>query len=236
MTARKKMTPEEIECRLLADSHDPDAWEPVATVGPSRSPRPIWHGQTARQEKLVRGKKKDARFADLHNQYYPRLLRFYVRTFRVTENEAAELAQQAFVRLYATLDQYRGEADLALLETIARNVGFNRVRALKSASRKTVVDIADARAKREAREHAVIGNENQSDALRRKQLYDAIAELPQGQRQAVQLWMDGFAYAEISAAISISMDAVKSRLRDAKRFLRSRLDEDDHGVLSPRTG
>ncbi len=44
MTARKKITPEEIERQLLADANDADAWEHVATVGATRSPRPAWYG------------------------------------------------------------------------------------------------------------------------------------------------------------------------------------------------
>jgi hypothetical protein len=44
MTAHKKATSEEIERQLLADAENPDAWERVATVGASRSPRPASYG------------------------------------------------------------------------------------------------------------------------------------------------------------------------------------------------
>jgi RNA polymerase sigma factor (sigma-70 family) len=176
MTARKKVSSEELERRLLADAHKPGAWEPITTVAASQSQRPAWYGLTARREQV------------------------------------------------------------------------NKIRALKSASRTTeVVDIAEARAKRKARTRSVVDDQKrESDALRRKQVHDAIAALPPGQRQCLQLWMDGFAYSEISAALHISLDAVKSRLRDAKRHLRSRLGEQnddeggDRGLMdrnqSPRTG
>lgn len=76
----------------------------------------------------------------------------------------------------------------------------------------------------------------EEEALRRKQLHDAIAALPEGQRHAIQLWLDGFHYSDISYALGVSVDAVKSRLRDAKRHLRPSLaassisgnDRDDH--------
>ena len=67
-------------------------------------------------------------------------------------------------------------------------------------------------------------------ALDRKRLYDAIAELPEGQRQSLQLWLDGFRYREISSVLGISPEAVKSRLRDAKNHLRSRLEDSEFGT------
>jgi hypothetical protein len=44
MTAHKKPTSEEIEHQLLADTEKPEAWEHVATVSASRSPRPSSYG------------------------------------------------------------------------------------------------------------------------------------------------------------------------------------------------
>jgi DNA-directed RNA polymerase specialized sigma24 family protein len=58
-----------------------------------------------------------------------------------------------------------------------------------------------------------------------KQLHDAIAVLPEGQRHAVELWLDGFQYADIAQVLRVSVDAVKSRLRDAKRQLRANIDD-----------
>lgn len=56
MTAHKKTTPEDIERQLLDDADNPTAWEPVATVGASRSPRPDWYGVKAlRGAKTTKG-------------------------------------------------------------------------------------------------------------------------------------------------------------------------------------
>jgi hypothetical protein len=48
MTARKKVSPDEIKQRLIADAENPDAWEPLGAVASSSSPRPAWYGQSAR--------------------------------------------------------------------------------------------------------------------------------------------------------------------------------------------
>jgi len=172
----------------------------------------------------------DDRFHFLYVKYYRRVVLFYVRVFRVSEDDAKDLAQDTFMRFFAALDEYRGEAEWAFLETIARNVGFNRVRAQNTAKRSAhTINIDDpefARHEPAAPEGRDLAD-RQHDANLRKQLHDAIAQLPSGQRQCVQLWLEDFKYDEIAKALRISMDAVRSRLRDAKRLLRERLGEDN---------
>ncbi len=114
MTARKKLSDEEMKRRLIADANDPDAWEPVAVVGPSKSPRPSWYGKSRR-----------------------------------------------------------------------------------------------------------ISRAGAEEALRRMHLHDAIAALPEVQRHTIQLWLDGFTYADIARVLGISPDAVRSRLRDARRTVKA---------------
>ena len=60
-------------------------------------------------------------------------------------------------------------------------------------------------------------------ALRSKRLRDSIAGLPPGSRECIQLWLDEFTYDEIAKFLRITVDAVKSRLRDARKTLRAKL-------------
>jgi RNA polymerase sigma factor (sigma-70 family) len=146
MTDKKKE--DEIKRALIADAANPDAWERVAVVPPSSSPRPVWYGKS------------------------------------------------------------RGLA-----------------------TRRPIADPKDedARSKRQAPMHPPVDHASrEAEALRRKQLHDAIADLPEGQRHAIQLWLDGFHYTDIAHVLGISVAAVKSRLRDAKRHLRPTLDVGDH--------
>jgi RNA polymerase sigma-70 factor (ECF subfamily) len=164
-------------------------------------------------------------FRSLYEKYYRRMIRMYVYAFRLPEEDAEELAQEAFIRFYEAMDEYRGEAEWAFLETIARRVAFNRIRSLATAKRgaKTVA-IDDPK---EFTEPAAPAGpdyaERQMEAMRRKQLHDAIETLPSGQKLCVQLLLDGFKYEEIARTLRITLDAVRSRLRDARRELRSRL-------------
>ena len=172
------------------------------------------------------------RFKALYQRYYRRVVRFYVRAFRFAEEDAEELAQEAFLRFYEAMDEYRGEAEWAFFESIARNLAYNRVRwgkRQKRSARTVDIDDPELTQNQPAAPQEPDYAERQEAALRRKRLYDAISELPAGQRECVQLWLDDFKYGEIASALRMSMDAVKSRLRDAKRVLRARLG--DEGAL-----
>jgi RNA polymerase sigma factor (sigma-70 family) len=140
-------------------------------------------------------------FRFLYKRYYARMLRYFRQVFRLSEADAQELSQDSFLRFYRAMDEYRGEAEWALLETIARNVGYNRVRSVTTAKR--------GRIRPESR------------------MRQAIAELPAGQRQCLQLYLEDFSQEEISRTLQISIVAVKSRIRDAKRALRERLGDED---------
>ena len=174
---------------------------------------------------------KDDRFRSLYQKYYWRVVRFYVRSFRLPEEDAQDLAQDAFLRFYEALDEYRGDAEWAFFETIARNVAYNRIRSQKTAKRSAkMVDIDDPDFTHQPAAPAVPDYaQREEEALRNKRLYDAIAELPHGQRECIQLRLDDFKYDEIAKFLGLTLDAVKSRLRDAKKILRARLG-DDHAL------
>jgi RNA polymerase sigma factor (sigma-70 family) len=130
------------------------------------------------------------------------------------------------------MGDYRGDAEWALLETIARNVGYNRVRSLNTIRRGSIrpESLDDPE---ERNDPADSGQRHPIDTMieteRLRQMRQAITELPRGQRQCLQLWLEDFSQEEISRTLQISIVAVKSRIRDAKRALRERLG--DEGAL-----
>jgi RNA polymerase sigma-70 factor (ECF subfamily) len=166
----------------------------------------------------------DQRFEALYRSHYARVWRYY-RACRVADDEAHDLAQDAFKRLYERMEQVRGEDEWPFLQAIARSVLLNKIRDQKTAKRNTRIVEIDAPqfthelAAPEGPDYA----EQQHAAWQRKNLYDAVSELPDGQRQCLGLWLGGFKYDEIGRTLRITVDAVKSRLRDAKKQLRARL-------------
>jgi len=171
-------------------------------------------------------------FDSLYRRYYARMLRYFRRVFRVSEADAQELTQDTFIRFYRAMDEYRGEAEWALLETIARNVGLNRVRSAGTIKRGSVRtesldDSESVKEPMDRKQTDPIDTMIETEKLRR--LRQAIEELPAGQRQCLQLWLEDLGSEEISRILQISVVAVKSRVRDAKRSLRERLG--DEGAL-----
>ena len=172
---------------------------------------------------------KDDRFRSLYRKYYLRMVRYFVRGFHCPQEDAEELTQEAFLRFYEAIDEYRGDAEWAFLETVARNVAYNRIRAAKTQKRNVhPVDLDDP----DVRNHEPSAPpeadyaEREHDAMQRSRLYDAIAQLPAGQRLCLQLWLEELQYDEIANTLRTTIDAVKSRLRDAKKLLRARLGDD----------
>lgn len=50
MSARKKLSEDEIKRRLIADADELDAWDAPVVVPPSRSPRPAWYERSKHLE------------------------------------------------------------------------------------------------------------------------------------------------------------------------------------------
>lgn len=171
----------------------------------------------------------DDRFEAIFRRFYARIWRYF-RACRVSDDEAHDLTQDTFKRLFERMGQIRGEDEWPFLQSIARSVFLNWLRARKTAKRSgnpvAIDDPSDeVKLQLKAPEEPDYA-ERQHEALLRRRLHDAVAALPEGQRQCIQLQLDGFQYTEIAEALRLTMDAVKSRVRDAKRSLRAKLGAD----------
>lgn len=168
----------------------------------------------------------DDGFEAIYRKYYARVWRYY-RACRVSDDESHDCAQDAFKRFYERRSQLRGEEPWPFLQAIARSVLLNKLRDQKAAKRSAkIVEIDDPEVTELAAPPEPDYAERQKQEHSRNRLYQAIAELPEGQRQCLGLWLAEFKYEEIAETLKISLDAVRSRLRDAKRELRARLGAD----------
>lgn len=166
----------------------------------------------------------DDRFEAIYRKHYARVWRYY-RSCRVSDDEAHDLTQEAFKRLYERMDLIRGEDAWPFLQAIARTVLLNWIRASKAAKRSVIIvelddpDFLYEPAAPPQPDYAEV----QDEAQRRKRLREAYKELPEGQQACLRLWIQGLTYKEIEKTLSLTEDAVKSRLRDARKHLRERL-------------
>ncbi len=172
---------------------------------------------------------RDDLFRLLYGRYLSRMIRYFRQVFHLSEEDAWDLAHDSFIRFYKAMDVYRGEAQWALLETIARHVGYNRARSLHTAKRggartEPLDDGEQRHDLPDVRQGDPVESMIKAEQLQRIQ--QAIAELPKGQRQCVQLALEDRSQEEIAQELRISVVAVKSRIRDAKRALRERLGEE----------
>ena len=168
-------------------------------------------------------------FEAIYRKYYGRVYRYY-RSCNVADDEAHDLAQDTFQRFYEHMPQFRGEPEAvwSFLQVTARNVLLNRIRARATGKRNGLTvdlddpDLAFDLAAPEEPDYA----EREQQELRRNRVRTAVAELSEGQQQVLKLWVQGLKYMQIAEALKISVDAVKSRLRDARKHLRARLGDD----------
>jgi RNA polymerase sigma factor (sigma-70 family) len=164
---------------------------------------------------------RDPQFEAMYRKHFGRVYRFFHITHHIADDEAQDLAQETFKRVYEGFDQYRAEAEWSYLQTTAKRVLLNRIRGENTWKRKAdIVEIDDPEVFFDppAPEGPDLATRQEIERLAQ-----AMTELSPSQRESVGLWIQGFKYEEIAKVLKISVDAVKSRLRDAKRYLRSRV-------------
>ena len=124
---------------------------------------------------------------------------------------AEEIVQETFLRVWrtaATFDAERGKAE-AWIVTIARNLAVSALRKAPVMTPTNDENILNALV-----DDAISPEEAAMISDRRHSVREAIAQLPERQRQVVVLsYFDGLTHAEIAERIGEPLGTVKSRLR-----------------------
>jgi RNA polymerase sigma-70 factor, ECF subfamily len=139
--------------------------------------------------------------------------------------EAMDLSQEVFLRVFRTLSQFRGQSSLRTwIYRIVVNQASNRQRWWRRRHRSQQVGLEDHVA-----HHGEIVDSRmfaapeqvlqQSETVDR--VHAALAQLPFDQRAAIVLReIDGLSYEEIAGALGVAVGTVKSRLARARGSLR----------------
>lgn len=157
----------------------------------------------------------------------------YALLYRLTEDaeEARDLTQETFLRVFQSIDRFRGDADLKTwIYRIAINQARNRWRFWRRRRRDSTVSL-DAQDSQDAQR---LGSRLQSGAINPEQetlahereavLRQALRTLGRSYRETVILRdVEGLSYEEIAATLSISIGTVKSRLARGRLELRRKL-------------
>jgi len=161
-------------------------------------------------------------FAALVAAYWDRVFGKFVRQVG-DRQEAEDLAQDVFLRLYRSRKRYRPRAKLATwVFFIARNVGRN---ALRRRRRKKLTPIGLAFDGDDLPGIATLTDDAAPAApVERAELAlvvrGAVAGLNRRQRRAVELQFEDQSYAQIASALALSTKATKSLLYRARNELR----------------
>ena len=160
----------------------------------------------------------------------------YGLLYRMTDNveEARDLTQETFLRAFQSIGHFRGESDLRTwIYRIAINQARNRWRWWRRRRREATVSIdapelGGGRLGLVSTLKANTIRDPEQDTLlseRERALKKALGSLKRVYREAVILRdIEGFAYEEIAAALSISVGTVKSRLARGRQELRRKLE------------
>lgn len=157
----------------------------------------------------------DDAFRDLVERHEGRVYRLALQLLG-DPAAAEEAAQEAFIRLYRSLDTLRGEARLSTwLHRVTVNLCRDEQRRQKRAERFTDLDAA-------APTLVVLGSE--TDDLEREEMNRriraALERLPEHQKEAIVLrYLSELSYAEISEATGASPNTVASRVYRGLRRL-----------------
>lgn len=197
------------------------------------------HAREARQAEIgqlvIRAKHGDrAAFDVLVERYAPRV---YNLSLRITGSpeEAADCVQEAFLRAFASLRRFRGEAAFSTwLYRVAANVANDASRRLRNQPLRES-ELAGGDPDTPAAELDRFGsplegrpNSPEDAALRseRKEIIlEAIRSLPEHYRTMIVLYdLQGLSYEEISRVVGVRVGTVKSRLNRARLALKERLE------------
>lgn len=188
------------------------------------------------QELVVRAQRGDQEaFAQLVQANQNKI---YALSYRMTANQedAQDLAQEAFLRAWRTLPSFQGESSFATwLYRLASNLCIDflrREKRRKSVASITSLDDEESNAPTEVPDHRF----RPETELERKELRSAVGQallkLSDEHRQVLVLReLDGLSYSEIAERLELEEGTVKSRISRARLSLRNILLAD--GNFSP---
>jgi RNA polymerase sigma-70 factor (ECF subfamily) len=168
---------------------------------------------------MASGPLNRAGFEQLFRQYYPALVTYLVREFRLTDN-AEDLVQTVFSQVWAKRDRFNPEQGVSpYLYAAARHAALNYLRDNKRYDTHddyTIEDELDNIPAAEQDAVSVLEHKDLEDAV-----YAAVESLPPRAREIWALHRDhGLTYPEIAATLGISINTVKTQIGRSLTVLR----------------
>jgi RNA polymerase sigma-70 factor (ECF subfamily) len=188
-----------------------------------------WPEVGGREASLIErcGQGDEAAYAELVAEHQRMVVQLAINLLG-DRDEALDLSQEVFLRVFRTIGRFRGQSSLRTwIYRIAVNQARNRHRFWRRRHRAEQVSL-DAHVA--AHGELLSGGTGPDRALAQKELArrleHALDALPFEQRTAIVLReVDGLSYEEIAYSLGIAVGTVKSRLTRARHTLRQELRE-----------
>jgi RNA polymerase sigma-70 factor (ECF subfamily) len=166
-------------------------------------------------------------FRQIFDAHFGPVFRFFLSR-GISREEARDLTQETFLRVYQGLAGYRGEASLKVwIFKISHHVWLSFVRQQRAEKRQGLEVSLQAEGAEELPDTVLASRKGQEDRLleeeRSRLLHAALAGLPSRMRQCVTLRLSGYKYREISIIMQSSIDTVKSLLSQSRKRLQESL-------------
>ncbi|MEA2462723.1 MAG: hypothetical protein QOJ98_470 [Acidobacteriota bacterium] len=170
---------------------------------------------------------KDQQFEALF-AYYDRIVLFFKR-LGFSPEDARDLTQEVFLRVYEHMDAWRGDSRWSYLQQVARRLAINVIRDRRAAKRKAIL-VSDDALLTVHDDKAIPADVQLGRKVEVQRLYDAIDQLSPDLKTAVLYWLAGCSYHDMEAVLGISEATVKSRLHEARKRLKDLLGEELVGL------
>jgi RNA polymerase sigma-70 factor (ECF subfamily) len=174
--------------------------------------------QIIQEHDLIAGcLKGDARMQEaLYRRFSPKMYAVCLR-YAAKSEDASDILQDGFVKVYRNLDKYRGEGSFeGWMRRIFVNTAIEHFRKQHS-----VLSVTE-------QQEAMLtdGHWNAFDNLAAKDILNLVRTLAPGYRQVFNLYaVEGYSHREISEMLGISEGTSKSQLARAKAILQEKIRE-----------
>jgi RNA polymerase sigma factor (sigma-70 family) len=164
----------------------------------------------------------------LYNQYCDGMLIVALRFVKDTM-EAEDIVQEAFIKAFSKLDQYRAEVSFGAW---LKRIVVNRCIDVLKSKRQRIIELEDHHLNVVATDED--NNEwSVDDEITVETVKAAIEELPEKYKYVVMLYLiEGYDHKEISEILNISEVASRTQLSRGKQKLQTQLKKEKNGTRS----
>ena len=154
----------------------------------------------------------------LYKEHAPFLYGIALR-YTKTEEDAKDVLQDAFIRVFEYIEQYKGEGEIRAWMT---RIVINQALTLyQQRSKRPVLENFD-----DYEEMIVDASVVESDMLSHKILLGFIRDLPHGYRMVFNLCeIEGYSHGEVAKIMKCSISTCRSQLFKAKNALRKKVND-----------